>query len=379
MALDGDTLTYTDQGGLVRKESKTEFLAILPQEQDAAAGPTTALRPPSEVELVDGQRFPGTFGAIAAPAGEPVESIAWDNATLGTLDLKLDHIRRIQLRPDPSAQAARTPAAPGDSDIVILTNGDRVPGLLEGFLADGPAARLSSSGQSRDIPLDRIQEFRLLTNPAAAAPADSTIVWLRDGAVAACRSLHTSRTGEVALEIAPAETATNGKTSSTLAASGNVGIADILAVDLHPGALVPLASITPSSQKPGPGRRWTKPIAAVSPDALLRLSDVEIPGPMSAEWELPAGIARFAAEVELPRSDWDWGDAELSVTLVSGGRETELFRRRLSAEQPRAAINAALDKSAPGARLRIRLDAGAYGPVQDRVVLHRPVLLGADK
>jgi hypothetical protein len=165
---------------------------------------------------------------------------------------------------------------------------------------------------------------------------------------------------------------------TTLAASAAVPLGEVLGADLHPGTLVPLASIPAENQRPTGNRRWTRPVVASS-EALLRLGDVELPGPMSAEWELPAGAERFSADAQLPRAAWDWGDAELIVTLITPAGETELFRRRLSADQPGAAVNAPLGKPAAGARLGIRLESGAYGAVQDRVILHRPVLLIDDK
>jgi hypothetical protein len=382
IALDTATITYTDSAGLLRKESRDEFLAVLPQAQDLGAAAATALRPPSVAELVDGQRYAGRAGAVPSRSS-PGESIAWEHAALGTLDLKLDDLRRLQLRPqttEPSVRPAPpTSAAGADTDIVVLTNGDRAEGLTEGFLADGPALRLSAGGSSRDIPFERIQEVRILSNPGAALPERSAVLWLRDGSVIACRSIRTDRTGDVSLEVALREPPGGGEGDrTTLAASAAVPLGEVLGADLHPGTLVPLASIPAENQRPTGNRRWTRPVVASS-EALLRLGDVELPGPMSAEWELPAGAERFSADAQLPRAAWDWGDAELIVTLITPAGETELFRRRLSADQPGAAVNAPLGKPAAGARLGIRLESGAYGAVQDRVILHRPVLLIDDK
>ena len=370
--LEPGTVSYTDSGGLVRTEPSDELLAILPGSDDGTAA-GAALRPPSVVELVDGQRFAGTLGAIR---GEPGDSIAWDHPVLGTLEIKLDHIRRFQFRSGARAEAG-TPSAPGDSDTAVLTNGDRVVGLVEGIGAAGgkPVLRLAGGPQSRDIPLERVQEVLLMSNPAASAPAGSVMAWLRDGSIVACRALHTNRTGEVSLDLAMQEPRKGAGEPGTLAAPSVVSLTDVLGADLHPGTMVPLASLNPVEQTAASSRRWTRPVAVVSPDALLRLSDVEVPGPMSAEWEIPAGALRFSAEAELPRAMWNWGDCTVAITVRAEGRDKELFRQRLTAEQPRATINAPLEKLGAGARLRVTVEAGSAGPVQDRVVLKRPVLL----
>ncbi len=53
--------------------------------------------------------------------------------------------------------------------------------------------------------------------------------------------------------------------------------------------------------------------------------------------------------------------------------ESELLRKRVNAEAARAKIAVMLPE---GARtLQVTLDAGEYGPVQDKLVLHRAALL----
>lgn len=370
VAIDARTLTYTDAAGLLRTESMDEFLFFRPT--DDGSGASTPLVPPAAVELTDGQRFAGSIGTISG-AGSPSELLPWEHAALGPVSFKLDRIRRIQLKRPPDGSVPIL--SKGDNDVVILTNGDRAEGLVEGFLTAGPSARLSAGGQSRDIPLERIQEIRVLSNPPSAPQSGAVIAWLRDGSVIACRALHTSRTGELTIEPAPTEAGSGGPGASTLAAASTLTLADILAADLHPGAVIPVASLPVASQQAAPGRRWSRPVGAAAPESLLRLGDVELPGPMTAEWDLPAGVTRFAAEAELPRPMWNWGDCDIRVSLVTGGTEKELARQHLSADQPHALINAALDNAPAGARLRIRLEAGSYGPVQDRVVLRRPILL----
>jgi hypothetical protein len=80
---------------------------------------------------------------------------------------------------------------------------------------------------------------------------------------------------------------------------------------------------------------------------------------------------------ELPREFWTWGDCELVVSISPAGQTAgaELARQHLSAAQPVATINAALGEAAGERRLRFRLEPGEFGPVQDRIILRRPLLL----
>lgn len=376
IGIDAQTISYVDGADLVRTEPREEFLAILPQ-ASADGSAVTPGRPAVVLELVDGERLAGALVQPAPGSAAPADSISWENPLLGSAggaEIKLDLVRLLRLSaPLPGVDMQPGPGK-ADTDLVLLANGDRIEGLVEG-LVEGPAVRIGVNSQSRDIKLELVQEIRLLSNPAARVPPGAVMAWLRDGSVIACRALHTNRAGQVSLELAFKDQPAPKSDDSTLASAGSLGLADIVALDLHPGSLVPLASLTPADQKPTGTRRWTRPADALGENALLNLQDLEVPGPMTIEWELPAGATRLAAGVELPRAMWNWGDAEMVVSLVSAGRETELFRQHLSAEQPKGTINASLEHAASGSRLRVRLESGAYGPIQNKVLLRRPVVL----
>ncbi|MEX2220107.1 MAG: hypothetical protein WD749_15260 [Phycisphaerales bacterium] len=381
-ALDARTLTYTDSAGLVRSEPLAEFIAILPDHaatSDSAAGgalpgflPVGAASA-QELTLADGQRLVGRFGSVLGDA--PAEVFTWEHPVLGPLEVRLDDVRRLQLGfAEPALLAPGGPRQPGDTDLVILANGDRLEGFVEGLLREGPAVRLVTGETARDIPFERIGHIHFQSNPAGAPPEGSLIAWLRDGSILACRALRTTRAGELTIELAMREGAPARPAEATMA-QGALALADLVAADLRPGLLTPLASLPPAEQRPAAERRWSPPVTASQNNAPLHLEDLHLPGPLAVEWDLPPGASRFAATAELPRSMWDWGDAEVVVALAAQGRETELFRQRLSAERPAAAINLSLERAPAGARLRIRLEAGPYGAVQDRIVLRRPVLL----
>ncbi len=62
-----------------------------------------------------------------------------------------------------------------------------------------------------------------------------------------------------------------------------------------------------------------------------------------------------------------WGDCEL---VIRGG-DSELWRVRRNAERPTASIGVTVR----GSSMTVELTEGANGPIQDRVVLRRAMLL----
>jgi hypothetical protein len=227
---------------------------------------------------------------------------------------------------------------------------------------------------ARELALDRVQEVAL-ANPPAAGPDQGAVAWLRDGSVIACRVIRTTRAGELVLSA----TLQESEAPDTRAEShprGAMRLDDLLAISFRASGatLVPLATLPMPEQKPAGERRWSRPATAIEPArAVLGAADIDLPGPMSVTWNLPAGTTRLSAAAELPRQNWTWGDCDLVVLTGDAQGDKELFRQRLNAESPRAAIAAAID---PGAtHLTVRLEAGPGGPVQDHAVLLRPMLL----
>jgi hypothetical protein len=374
VGLDGRTITYTDAAGLVRNEAVSEYLAIIPPVQSearpgAAAGSRRAPEPQlaparawSVVELADSERF---FGDVA-PEPAVKESLRWAHPILGTMEFKIDQVRRVRLDMPPAGSWTRPPAStPPDlrDDIVIFANGDRISGFVEGMTGQPRELQLVPDAQSaaRAIGLDVVREV-VFANPAQALPARSTLVWLRDGSIIACRSVKTTRMGELNLSLAIQDTEA-GPAESGARSAGVLRLEDLMGAAFEPGGLVPLCSLPPAVQQP------TRAIAIGDADrAVLGAGDIELPGPLNVEWDLPAGAVQFGATAELPRQMWTWGDCQ--VVVDAGG--TEVFRARLNADQPTAGIAVALGGAR---RLSVRVEPGAYGPVQDRVLLRRPLLL----
>ena len=365
MGLEEQRLTYTDAAGLLRTESMHEHAALLPGGPAAAPiGPGVLDGPDHGVlELTDGQRLVGALRP-AAPDSD-AEVVAWEHEVLGVVRVSLDRVRRVRLAPAPAA------AEGAADDELVMANGDRLSGFLVRISPSDGVVGLETDGTERAVPLDRLAEIRL-ANPAET-PA-GTLVWLADGSVVAVDSFRTSRTGEITLALALQADSAGAPSESRPAA---LALEDIRAIAFDAGILTPLARCAPSRQSPSEGRRWTEPaMTGDSGAALLYAADIVLPGPMSVEWTIPAGATRLAAEAELPPDMWVWGDCEVVVSLAGGsGRAAELFRARLSGDEPVARINVPLAGGGPARRLEIRTEPGRFGPIQDRVILRRPLLL----
>lgn len=364
VGVDDKTVSYTDSSGLVRSEAIGEFLAVL----SPTAEEKSHLRPASLIELNDGERFVGVL--IGDSRSDKADSILWEHAALGIMEFKLDALKRIQFQGG-SETSPRAPDASGD--LVVLVNGDRMEGFIESV---GPSVRIDVNGTKRELPVDRVQEIVLGAAAASGEEKDDIVAWLKDGSVVACRSIHTTRMGELVLSPRVMSTEPE-RTTEAPAPIVSLRLDDLWALSLSPRSIVPLASLPISRQEAGPGRGWTRPAAPVDLRwAAVGLADIEFPGPMTVEWDLPRGATRFAAEAELPRQMWTWGDCELVVTVVGtsgAGGESELWRKRINAEAAKARIAASLPEGAR--KLRITLDAGEYGAVQDKIVLHRAAVL----
>lgn len=145
-----------------------------------------------------------------------------------------------------------------------------------------------------------------------------------------------------------------------------------VALDVSTGGTA-LAFATPSPVNGQPAD------ASVSPP--LDAADIELPGPMLAEWAVPAGASRLAGWAELPRECWTWGHCVIVLSLIpsdTAAAPIELFRHTLAVDSPIGEFNVELPRAASASApltLRATLEAGERGPIQDRVLLRRVLFL----
>lgn len=358
--LTGDGVRMRDDHGREIEIDAPDLVAIMQTSPDsgrlvvAPMGATNAGRRPAVIELADGQRWPCHVLATGGP-----EDLAVQVPDIGTTSLSLDVMTRIVF--DPAMQARDAPAAAADR--IVLVNGDVIEGTLLSMASD---IEIDSGEAVTGIPASSVAVVELVNPPIRPAPMR---LWLNGGAVFAAPALVGGSTSELQCTlIAP-----DGRGWHEVGVwkpwdrSANHALE---AVEFAPGRLVPWASLQVTSCAPEGERRWTPPPAVQEGPCLLDLAQVELPGPMRVTWRLPAGAEYACAQVSLadPSSPW----ADCVVRVEQQGRM--LWEQRLNAAQPRSSWAVRLDDDTD---LTLRVLAGQFGPIDDRVLLSLGwVLLG---
>jgi hypothetical protein len=346
--INDQTLTHFEQGRPGARIPLGDCIALINPIPPVSASRSGVLI------LTNGQRIPGEPSRPAADDNS-ADTFGWTHPWLGHLNVPINSIHAVLLNStefDPTSGAA---------DTVLLTNGDRLEGLVtelgkavvvEPLAIDGAEVQAATT-----IPLDRVASIVLVTPRTAGT---GRRIWFGDGTVLDVQSIALSDDMYIRLSGGDPGIVTGTQVP-------RIGIADIAAVLFDPKGLVPLASIAPSRVE-GPATRYIVPRPRViEPDAPVGLSPIELRGPVVVRYSLPSGAIRFAAQAVLPDSARQWGDLELIVR----SDDAEVFRMRLNAESPTGEINVAL----AGRELTLELTAGAHGPIQDQVILNRAMIL----
>ncbi len=436
LSLTADAITYEDEQGRRRQATVGGFVALLqaPPRYGASgtgsgaapsgsgsAGPSVdgARRPPSAppgvLVTTRGERFPGSH----APTGGDEDAVIWAHPSFGRVTIALDRVAKVVMDAGVLRRARAEEAAEGDglapadaappdgagiapaSDTVTLINGDTLTGFL---LSLGDPVEIEVDGVTVAIPSERVLSAQLANNPE---PMSGLVVWLEDGSVAVVASIDMAGGDQVSLRLHDGQ-------------SADFSLDSISAVAFDAGRLRPLSALRPVDQRPidrrvlleplrvrtprapgspgspgspargntapgtsgvpaagnaaapgRPGPGIPDPLEAMAPPADLNAPDVEFPGPMSVRWTLPLGARRFAAVADLPVDALPWGDCELVVTV--DGREE--LRRRLWQDAPRYEFSVALGGADHAREMTIAIEPGPSGPINDRVILRRPLIL----
>jgi len=354
-------LAYQDADGKVRTSSLSDSIALIRRLPDAVvprggAGPLplpipsrvgASSGPPGWLQLADGQRLPG---ALAGRAPDQEDVLGWSHTWIGRIEVPLDAITAVTFG------AVDTELAPGRMDVVVLANGDRIEGYVKAL---GDPIRivvdLDTTPRDVSIPLARSAGVVLVTSPRSPS---GRRIWFKDGTLVDARRFRVADDGYVRISTEWSEPGTPPV---------EVPLDEVTGILFDPSALLPLGKVDPARVE-ATGPRYVVPTPRrLDERAPLGLGRIAFDGPIIVRYALPPGCRRFAAEAILPESARLWGDFELVVR----DDDREVYRSRISADQPTAAINVALT----GTELTIELTQGRHGPIQDRLVLKRAMLL----
>ncbi len=296
------------------------------------------------VELADGQRW------VGAPARSPLpEHLGWKVDRVGVLGVPLEKVLRVRLGSDAPALAFDENS---EGDRLLLSNGDALSGLLVSIGEDVGFEVLGSSEATR-LPLAQVASVALAN---ARLRPSGMMLWLADGSVLRVEECRWSP-GSLAF------TTTEGSVKCRVESEMLRGIS------FAAQRVAPLASLHPEVRNES---KWLSVVEAptvVDAQRAVGLSDVQMRGPIEARYSLPSGATRFSATAIVPRLVADWADLTLTV-LVD---DRVVFEAEMDGTgRSRREIDVPLNHAST---LTIRLEEGGRGPIQDVILLQRPMLL----
>lgn len=357
VSIEGGRLRLVDEHGL--ETAVADAVAMLRSEAggERPVASDGSIAVPAEwealVTLTDGQRW-------EAEIVDDVESedLELRVRRLGRVTVPLDVVRSVVLKGGGPRDAGGAPADQGGVfDRVVLDNGDILSGTV---LAIGGTVEIE--GDDGTVRVERGAVRRIgLVNPGADPPP--VRVWLGSGSVFGARSI----SGEGAVSFVVTAPTVGGGQADLGRVEDSEGDPSLVGVEFAPGRLVPLSSLEVAAVEAQGGRRWT-PGPVVATPGRLGQAVMEFPGPMLATLGLPRAGVRATGEFTLGEHAGAWADCE--VRLEQGG--AILWEGRLNAASPSASFAVELG---PERVLSVRVLAGEYGPVQDRVELRLGWLL----
>ena len=346
VGLDAREVEYVDESGRVRRAPIGSLIALLPILDQVFALPTGTggAADGGLVELVDGQRLPGQL----VPTAGGGEAIVWEHASFGEITIALEDIA-VMAR----SAAAHDALSGGErtEDELLLVNGDR----LSGFVIElGEPVEIETATGVVRVEHDRVAGAAL-SNPREEM--SGMIVWLADGTVAQVDTAITETSGVISLSLQSGQ-------------SAQYELRWLEGLAFESGGIVALHSLDPVEERGLDERLYAwgieREAKVLRSEAALHAGSIVLPGPMEAVYDLPEGARRISGRARLPRGIGGWGDCEV-VLLVDGA---EVWRERVHSGAPSAEFNLRIS----GQSLAVRVEAGRYGPVWDRVTLEQAMI-----
>ncbi len=335
-----------------------------PDASEAPGVPREQRSPVRMISLTDGQVIRGSITDSPSPDTLALSVVA-GTSMHGDARISLERVLSVGDEPYTGLMRGRDGA---DEDTITTRNGDELSGFIESI---GTTTIITSAGVRIPIETARIGHM-LIANPPERVPG--VYVRTTDGLVVRTESFDFDFQQPIMVTVG-AESLGMGDDARTTWIFDPGAARGIEVVD--PGSRVAaLCEIAPESIEPMGERDWTPaPSVMLGADQHAVLGSIDLHAPLRAVYPVPEHASRFACELVAPINTWT--DCVARVTAVGyDGTRTELLAQRLSAEQDRASVNTVLGEGT--ARIEFEIDPGAYGPIQDRVIVRRPRVVVRD-
>ena len=336
------TLHYFDGQRRLQRRAVDEFVSLRRIAGRSSTDAWQRLQASGGMMLSDGQRLSGRW----VGASEDGQSLLWEHAQLGELQVPVDRIAQLW-----HGQAGWAPLdAPPAEDVVVLSNGDELRGFIESVDDMGVTMQMARRNEPVHLPAARMARV-VFANPRGAPAEGLHEVHLVDGSRVLASGLQWSEDGSLEARFALA----GGSTPRQVAGH------ELVRVDFTAAGhrLVALHEL-PRRVVAG-GEVFGLPVPPHVVGAALHLR-----APVTVRFELPENATRFAGEAQLatgpdaPRELADWADFDLLVRSGDAQQRWHLHR-----QQPHAEVNVSLS----GRSLEIELEPGVNGPIMDRLRL----------
>ncbi len=357
--IDGTTIATTDPDGRRRTEPLSSMImlsraAIQPAQMprlSTTAAENTSQAPRGVLHTIDGQIIAGSMGT-----GGSAEVLSWRSPIAGNLRVPLEQLRRLDCVYPPSPLSANVKFA---KDTLMLKNGDVLSGFVDS-IGDKISIEtgIAPSKQTMTVPLSRVETVILAQEQVAPR---GTVISTRGGLVVRLQTMQVQdrvMKGEVGL----------GAPGAAL----EIGDTEIETLVFDAARVTPLALCTFHDVVGRNGREWAAPVEFRQLHRGGFAAELELPGPMQVDCDLPKGASRFLFHAELPHSCRTWGDPELVISAGDGKTFKELKRIKLSGDAPVADGNLEISGAT---MLRMNVEAGEGGAIQDKVTLRKALIL----
>jgi len=330
------------------------------EDDELVGAPLPEPSPVRLISLVDGQTIRGSIQESSMPEQLAISLIA-GTSIHGDANIPLEQL--LQIRDQTSSKITLDDDL--IDDLVIMRNADRVTGFIESI---GPKILVSVDDSLVELDLDRVEQIFIANDPE---PIGGTYLRFSDREI--LRVIGFDYAPQTPIEISIDPTSLGLHDTGTTDWRFDPGSLEALWVDDASQRVFALSEIEPESIETMGDRVWVPAPVVMNQDASHEaLRSVDFHSPARVRYPMPAGASRFACSIEAPIEIWT--DCVVRIIADRNGRERQLFEQRLNADSPDAGINVQLPSGTE--TLIVEIDPGEHGPIQDRVLMHQPRILG---